>query len=65
MKGYDAYACPCGGSGENHDPTLTENVHRESQRTCPYCDGLGAVYVLRGFAPPVYAGALLREGATR
>lgn len=57
IEGYDAYRCPCGGTGKDNDPTLWDNATPGVRdRACPHCKGLKAVYVLKGFSPPRYAG---------
>ena len=63
MTGYDAYECPCNGTGQSTDPTLTDNaVAGPVHRVCTYCAGFKAIYVLEGYEPPRYAGARVKEG---
>jgi hypothetical protein len=54
---FDAYECLCKGSGKSNDPTLADNAVASAQhRRCAYCEGLGVIYVLKGYEPPRYAG---------
>lgn len=63
MTDYDAYECPCGGTGRSSDPTLTDNaVAGPVHRVCTYCTGSKVIYVLKGYNPPRYAGPRVEEG---